>query len=57
MEVAPQFRLDADHARAVLAEVNEAVSDWRTAAWSVGLDEAAVHAMAPAFDHGRLHHA
>lgn len=56
MEVAPLFRLDADHARAVLAEVDGAVSDWRTAAWSVGLDEAAVHAMAPAFDHGRLHH-
>lgn len=54
MEVAPLFRLDADDARAVLAEVDVAVSEWRGAAAAAGLSDAAARAMTPAFDHGRF---
>lgn len=54
MEVASHFRLTGDRPREVLREVGAAVAEWREVARSAGLDERAVRAMSPAFDHDRL---
>ena len=51
MSVAAYFRLDADDALEVLAEVTRAVTRWRTAARSHGLLQQDLDAMEPAFEH------
>jgi serine/threonine-protein kinase HipA len=53
MSVASYFRLEDGEARQVLAEVSEAISQWRTAAMEAGLDRIAIERMAPAFEHDR----
>lgn len=47
--VADLFRLDQGEAEAVVNEVADAVSTWRTVAKSVGLDERELSGMEPAF--------
>lgn len=51
LDVADWFRLDAEQARNVLGEVERASGAWRTAATGIGLDEAEIEIMAPAFEH------
>jgi len=51
IEVAEYFRLAPDDARAVLRDVVDAVSQWRTTARTLGLGSSAVEQMAPAFEH------
>jgi serine/threonine-protein kinase HipA len=53
MSVASYFRLGDGEARQALAEVSEAISQWRTAAMETGLDRTAIERMAPAFEHDR----
>jgi serine/threonine-protein kinase HipA len=50
LKVAEFFRLDHDHARAILREVASAVSQWRTVAGQNQLTPAEITAMEPAFD-------
>jgi len=50
LEVAPEFRLDPDAARGVLAEVATATSRWPEVATRHGLSAAAQSQMAPAFE-------
>lgn len=57
LDVAPWFRLEAEHATRVLAEVAVATTAWRRAASNVGLDDAAIRAMEPAFEHTAARHA
>ena len=51
MEVAEHFRLDADEAGTILAEVAGATGEWRGAARRAGLDRNEIERMAPAFEH------
>jgi serine/threonine-protein kinase HipA len=51
MAVADYFRLNAQEAAEVLAQVASAVGRWRATAASHGLGQAEIDAMAPAFDH------
>ena len=54
MEVAPYFDLDAGEARAIAAEVGEAVSGWSAEAARHGLTKAEIERMASAFEHRDL---
>lgn len=54
MEVAEYFELDAGAARAVLAEVGDAVAQWRREAAQLGLSPAEIERMASAFDHADM---
>ncbi|MFI5004244.1 MAG: type II toxin-antitoxin system HipA family toxin [Solirubrobacterales bacterium] len=51
VDVAEHFRLSGERARAVLHDVVQATSRWRTTAQEIGLDDAALEQMAPAFEH------
>jgi serine/threonine-protein kinase HipA len=51
IDVAENFRLDGNEARAVLVEVCQATGGWRKAASGTGLNRAAIERMAPAFEH------
>ncbi len=51
MDVAEHFRLNGERARAMLHDVVRATSRWRTAAGELGLDDAELEQMAPAFEH------
>jgi serine/threonine-protein kinase HipA len=51
MRVADYFRLNAQEAAEVLAQVASAVGHWRATAASHGLRRAEIEAMAPAFEH------
>jgi serine/threonine-protein kinase HipA len=51
MGVADYFRLNAQEAAEVLAQVASAVGHWRATAASHGLRRAEIEAMAPAFEH------
>jgi serine/threonine-protein kinase HipA len=51
VDVAEHFRLSGEPARAVLHDVVQATSRWRTTAQELGLDGAALEQMAPAFEH------
>jgi serine/threonine-protein kinase HipA len=51
MDVAEHFRLTGEQARAVLHEVVGVTSRWRITAVELGLDDAALEQMAPAFEH------
>jgi serine/threonine-protein kinase HipA len=51
MEVAGEFRLKPDAAKAVIGEVVDAVADWRTVAGRLGLSEPETDLMRPAFEH------
>ena len=48
-EVAPEFRLSDEDARTIVGEVTAAVSRWRDTARAMGLPEAELTLMAPAF--------
>ena len=52
--VADYFELARDDARAIAAEVGQAVSEWRAAARSVGLANSEIQRMASAFEHEDL---
>jgi serine/threonine-protein kinase HipA len=52
MGVAEYFRLNAQQASDVLAQVTDAVGRWRATAAAHGLRQAEIGAMAPAFEHG-----
>ncbi len=54
MSVADYFEISADEARAIAAEVGQAVSQWRTAADALGLTKAEMDRMASAFEHHDL---
>jgi len=54
MEVAEYFELGPGDARAIAAEVGQAVSSWRTEAAGFGLSKAACDRMASAFEHDDL---
>ena len=51
MSVADYFELPADEARAIAAEVGQAVSRWRAEANALGLTRTEVDRMASAFEH------
>jgi serine/threonine-protein kinase HipA len=51
LDAAAYFRLDGVDARRVLAEVADATSGWRTVAEGVGLGQAEIDLMEPAFEH------
>lgn len=51
MGVADYFRLNAQEAADVLAQVTSAAGHWRATAASYGLRQAEIEAMAPAFEH------
>ena len=51
LEVAPEFRLSGAEAVVVVGEVLEATSRWRDVATSLGLPDAELTLMAPAFEH------
>lgn len=51
MDIAAEFRLGGDEARAVLAQVLAATRRWGAAARDAGLDARAIERMAPAFEH------
>ncbi|MEJ7798694.1 MAG: HipA domain-containing protein, partial [Solirubrobacteraceae bacterium] len=57
MSVAALFRLEANIALAVLRDVVQATSGWRTAARRAGLDVTAIARMARAFEHDQAEHA
>mgnify|MGYP005856075753 CR=1 FL=1 len=54
LSVADYFELARDDARAIAAEVGQAVSEWRAAARSVGLANSEIQRMASAFEHEDL---
>jgi serine/threonine-protein kinase HipA len=54
LDVAPEFRLDADVAHTILREVAEATSTWRQVAGRHGLSKGAQDQMAPAFEAGAV---
>jgi len=51
MGIAEYFRMDAQKAADVLAQVASAVGHWRTTAISHGLPQAEIEKMKPAFEH------
>jgi serine/threonine-protein kinase HipA len=51
MGIAEYFRMDAQQAAGVLAQVASAVGHWRTTATSHGLPQAEIEKMEPAFEH------
>jgi serine/threonine-protein kinase HipA len=51
MGIAEYFRMDAQKAVGVLAQVADAVGHWRATATSQGLSQAEIEKMAPAFEH------
>lgn len=51
LAVAPEFRLTPEQARAAIGEVVAATSRWRDTALALGLPEAELTPMAPAFEH------
>ena len=51
MGIAAYFRMDAQEAAGVLAQVASAVGHWRTTAISHGLPQAEIEKMKPAFEH------
>lgn len=53
-EVAPQFRLEAEEAKAIAAEVGRAVSTWRDRAAALGLTAKEIARMESAFEHDDL---
>ncbi len=57
MGVADYFRLNAQEAADVLAQVAAAVGHWRASAASHGLRQAEIEAMAPAFEHAERNRA
>lgn len=54
LSVADYFELTDDEARAIAAEVGQAVSSWRAEAGSLGLAKAEMDRMASAFEHDDL---
>ena len=54
LEVAEEFGLKPEEARAVAREVGEAASQWRQAAKQLGIPEKAIPKMASAFEHSDL---
>jgi len=54
LSVADYFELTDDEARAIAAEVGQAVSSWRAEAGSLGLTKAEIDRMASAFEHDDL---
>jgi serine/threonine-protein kinase HipA len=54
LSVADYFELTDDEARAIAAEVGQAVSRWRAEAGSLGLTKAEIDRMASAFEHDDL---
>jgi serine/threonine-protein kinase HipA len=54
LSVADYFELTGDEARAIAAEVGQAVSRWRAEAGSLGLTKAEIDRMASAFEHDDL---
>ena len=52
--MADYFELDAKAARAIAAEVGQAVATWREAAADLGLSPSEIDRMASAFDHEDL---
>jgi serine/threonine-protein kinase HipA len=54
LSVADYFELTDDGARAIAAEVGQAVSRWRAEAGSLGLTKAEIDRMASAFEHDDL---
>ncbi len=57
LTVAEYFGLNAERARAIAAEVGEAVADWRKEAAQLGLKGSEIDRMASAFEHGDLRQA
>jgi serine/threonine-protein kinase HipA len=55
LEVAVYFETDAKTARAIAAEVGQAVAGWREEAARLGLTPAEIDRMASAFEHDDLH--
>lgn len=53
LELAPEFRLSREQARAAIGEVAATTSRWRDTALALGLPEAELGPMAPAFEHGQ----
>jgi len=51
LAVAPEFRLEVETAKEILREVGQATSTWREVAKEQGLQQGAIEAMAPAFEH------
>ena len=51
LEVAPEFRLNAQDALHALGEVHAAVGRWRAAADELGVSDEEIALMAPAFEH------
>lgn len=51
MNVAEHFRLGADEASSILAQVSEATARWRATARDAGLEPAAIEGMSSAFEH------
>jgi serine/threonine-protein kinase HipA len=49
LRVAPHFRLDAEQARRMVAEVRTATAEWRTVAKAAGIPAPEIDRMAPAF--------
>lgn len=56
-EVAPYFELDSDEARAIAAQIGQAVAKWRKVALKVGLTATETNRMASAFEHADLNDA
>lgn len=54
LEVAEEFGLKPDQARAVVREVGAAVSQWKQTAKQMGINEKAITKMASAFEHSDL---
>jgi serine/threonine-protein kinase HipA len=54
LEVAPYFELDADEARAIAAQIGQAVVKWRKVALKVGLTMPEIDRLASAFEHDDL---
>lgn len=51
MEVAPYFGIKPERAREIVAEVDRAVSDWRTRGREIGMSEVELDQFADAFEH------
>lgn len=52
MSVTPYFRIAASKAKAILAEVEAAVGQWRTVGRNLGMDRHELESFAEAFEHG-----
>ncbi len=54
LDVAGYFKIDADRARTIVAEVGKVVAKWRDVATGVGLTKREIDRMASAFEHDDL---